>query len=673
MPRPSIGIQCPMPAQQSGETPLVSSRLLAACAALSLTCALAAAQEEPAPESAQKSSAPEDAPKTSAPAEWIGAQALGERLAALAAAHPELARVDTLGLSLSGRPILALVVRAGDLPLRDRQGLLLVGGLDGRRAGDANVLLAAAGALLADAAGDLRARLGDAAIVIVPRANPDGAEALAPPAPGVAQHEQAGNGRPDDRDRDGRVDEDGPVDLDGDGAIGWMAVPDGEGGWVFDEHDPRALRKARTGRGERGTHRLLLEGRDADGDGAENEDDTDGVQPDQNFPHGWREFAPEAGRYPLSEPESRVLADFVLSHPRLQGVLVLGGQDTLVALPKAAGNAPSGGNLSTALDGLHADDVAGLKELQRRLVELGKAQEHEHAVKGEGLAAGSFLAWTYHQAGRWPLALKSWAPPTELPKSDNAKADKAKRDDADGEPAKDEPAKDEPAKDEPAKDESAEDESAKDESAEDATAKGGRRTGGKTGKSDDDDKPTSDEDSPAPAAVLAWLTAERGGAGFLPWHDHAHEQLGTVRLGGLAPGTLFTASVDDVAALGRLLAPYTLTLLDCLPRVAFEDLSVTGSGGVAQVEVTLVNRGVLPTLTRLATLADLSRPMHVTLGLPAGAERLQGESHVLVDRLDGGGGRRTLRWVIAGTAGQVVTLGVQSASVPATSLEFTLP
>jgi len=681
----------------------VSSRLLAACAALSLMCADSPAQDaapppgaaapataapasEPvavpasgsaaqaAPAGAQDVALPESVPQTSVPADWLDADAVAARLASLAAAHSDLARVDTLGITLGGRPILALVVQAGDRPLRDRQGLLIVGGLDGRRATDANVLLAAAETLLADAAGDLRARLGDAAIVIVPRANPDGAQALAAgvasaSAPGgragagamsgagSARREQAGNGRPDDRDRDGRQDEDGPTDLDGDGAIAWMAVPDGEGTWVFDEHDPRALRKARTERGERGTHRVLLEGRDADGDGAENEDDTDGVQPDANFPHGWREFAPEAGRYALSEPESRALADFVLNQPRLQAVFVLGGQDTLVALPKAAGNAPSDGNFGAALDGVHADDVAGLKELQRRLVALGKLQEHEHAVKGDGLTGGSFLAWAYHQAGRWPLALNTWTVPTELPKADKSK-DAAKPGDAQDGDAKDVAAATDVA--DAAKPGDAAD-APKDESA-------------KVGKpKDDDDKPTSDADSPAPAAVLAWLDAERAGSGFIPWHAFTHDQLGEVQLGGIAQGTLFAASSKDVEALGKLLAPYALTLLDCLPHVAFEDLKVTGSGGVASVEVAVVNRGVLPTLTRLATLANLSRSLNVSLGLPEGATRLHGEGHVFIDRLDGGGGRQTLRWLLAGVPGQRVTLSLDSASVPATNVEFTLP
>jgi len=691
----------------------VSRVALAALAAACLTCTAvrgaaqaappsapsdSSAQEAPAPpagvdaqqaeakaaesqEASKADEAAEQESKLAPPAALLTAREVQDRLAALAAAHADLARVETYGTSFGGLPLQALVVAAPGRPLAEAQGLLFVAGLDGRRAADAGVLLAVAETLLADAGGDLRARLGDAALVFIPRANPDGAEALS--GARGPRREQAGNGRPDDADRDGRTDEDGPADLDGDGAIAWLAVPDGEGTWVFDEHDPRALRKARTERGEAGTHRLLLEGRDADGDGAENEDGTDGAQPDGNFPHGWREYQAASGAFPLSEPEARALADFVLAHPRLGGVFVVGGQDTLVGLPKAATNAPGGRGFDAPLDGVHADDVASLKELQRRLLALGKAQDHEPETKGDGLTGGSFLAWAYHQAGRWPLALCVWAPPTELPKPGKSK-EGAKPGDAeksegaakpDGEPKAEDGAQDEAA--------AKPDDAAKPEEAaqadDDAPPEGGKRgKGGKGGKAkddeeSDDDKPRSDADSPAPAAVLAWLDTAREGAGFVPWHAFTHDQLGEVQLGGLLPGVAFTPPQKDADATAALLAPFALTLLDCLPRVTLEDLKVTGSDGVGAIEVAVVNRGVLPTLPQLAASARLSRPLHVELVLPEGAARLSGDAQQFIDRLAGGGGRQTLRWVIAGSSGQKVTLRVESPSVPAVTLEIPLP
>jgi len=365
-----------------------------------------------------------------APGRYLDNGELHGRLEALAAAHGDLARVELLATSVGGLPIAALVI--GD-PDAD-PGVMLVGGLDGRRLVDSALLLRTAELLLE--AEDAAERLAGSAVVIVPRANPDGAEALLGLRGPV--REQAGNARSDDRDRDGRSDEDGPSDLDGDGVIAWMRVPDPEGEWVIDEHDPRAMRKAKTAEGERGTHRMLIEGLDDDGDGEENEDGSDGIEPDRNFPHRWEEHSAGVGTHQLSEPEARGLVDWVLGHPRVAAVLVVGAQDTLVKVPKAVSATRSRfGGYSEPLDGPLKEDVETLEELSRRFGELHEElTDAKHEVEGEALTDGSFLAWVYQQAGRWGLAVKAWEAPKDLPKPDKKKdgdGDVDEEDDADEE------------------------------------------------------------------------------------------------------------------------------------------------------------------------------------------------------------------------------------------------
>jgi len=587
-----------------------------------------------------------------APGRYLDNGELHGRLDALAAAHPDLARVEVLATSVGGLPIPALVL--GD-PAVD-PGVMLVGGLDGRRLVDSALLLRTAELLLA--AEDAAERLDGSAVVIVPRANPDGAEALFG-ATGPAR-EQAGNARSDDRDRDGRTDEDGPSDLDGDGLITWMRIPDPEGEWVIDQHDPRAMRKAKASEGERGTHRMLIEGLDDDGDGEENEDGADGVEPDRNFPHRWNEHAVGVGAYQLSEPEARGLVDWVIAHPRVAAVLVVGVQDTLVKVPKAATNAKSSWRgYDQPLDGPLKDDIEMLEELSRRFGDLHEElKDGKHEVKGDGLTDGSFLAWVYQQAGRWGLGLKAWEPPKDLPKPEKKKDGEEEGEDGDGDgdegdgdgdgdeaEAAEEPAT-EPVPDEEEKDE----------------------------KEDEKDKPTSDASSPVPAAVLAWLDEERQGDGFIPWHEHEHPEHGTIEIGGFQAGVTINPPIADAVALADVLAAFVHELLGDLPRVVVQSVDVRDDGaGLYTVEVALANEGVLPTASVLASKARTAMPLRVTLQLPDGVERLSGPRHALVYRLAGAGGREEYRWVVSGSPGQRLMLRAETAGLPAIEQEVVLP
>ena len=563
----------------------------------------------------------------------------------------ELLRTIVIGKTLSGADIEATVLAAGEQPLEDRRGLLVVAGMDGRRVQDQEILARTLAHL--SAREDLSELLGDDMLVFVQHLNRSG---LPNQSMGDESHSEAveGNRRSLDNDRDGRLDEDAPSDLDGDGEITWMRVPDGAGEWVLDEHDGRAMRKARRERGERGTHRLIREGLDDDGDGAWHEDAGSGVILNANFPHGWDEYPADTGAYPLSEPETRALVDFVLTHPGLLGVVVLGEEDTLVSVPKAPkpGEKPDrsgwGGGFRKALDGLMKEDVESLKELHRRLEELS---EDPHEVKADGPVDGGFLAWVYHQGGRWPLGLSPWSVPDSLRKPDDEEASPGQG----AEPGSH------------GTDEQGDD-------TDDAMSKED-----KSDKKEDreEDTPSSDEDSPVSAAVLEWLDDHRGGVGFVDWTPYDHPQLGDIEIGGLTQqGSLTAGRVqEDLDVFADQLSDVLLATLDWFPVVALEDLEITRHGeGLYTIEVAVVNTGVLPTSTQLGADARISRPIRVRLQLPPGVERMFGPQQKLVRRLDGGGGREKLRWMIAGGAtGTQLALLLDADSVNDLELKVVLP
>lgn len=114
-----------------------------------------------------------------------------------------------------------------------------------------------------------------------------------------------------------------PEDLDGDGVIRMMRVPDPTGVWKAMDKDPRILVK-RSPSDFGGTYyHLYPEGIIEGYDGVH-------VQPaegkwnldfNRNYPLGWfpENRQPGAGKYPLSNPENKAVVDFVLSHPNICG------------------------------------------------------------------------------------------------------------------------------------------------------------------------------------------------------------------------------------------------------------------------------------------------------------------------------------------------------------------
>lgn len=162
------------------------------------------------------------------------------------------------------------------------------------------------------------------AIYVKPVVNPDGSEMYR-----LTAQSNRSSVRPHDSDRDGLLDEDPGEDLDGDGYVRDMRryVGAGKGDFVIDTADASRRLMRRVGEG-RGDYRVYSEGVDNDLDGRYNEDGIGGLDLHRNYPENWR---PEPGRdstgrgwtqlgageYPLSEPETRAVVMWVLTHPNI--------------------------------------------------------------------------------------------------------------------------------------------------------------------------------------------------------------------------------------------------------------------------------------------------------------------------------------------------------------------
>ena len=239
----------------------------------------------------------------------------------MAAAHPDLAQLASLGKSHGGREMWLLTItnsKTGDD--RSKPAFWIDGAIHANEIQGTEVTLYTAWYLL-EMYGrhDAVTRLVDErAFYMVPMMSPDSRDAHMY-EPNTTSSPRSGQ-RPVDDDRDGLVDEDGYDDLDGDGSITQMRRRDPNGRWKNHPEYPQLMIRAKDD--ERGEYELLgSEGFDNDGDGRVNEDGDGFYDPNRDWARLWQPNYVQRGafRYPFSIGENRLVAEFVLDHPNIAG------------------------------------------------------------------------------------------------------------------------------------------------------------------------------------------------------------------------------------------------------------------------------------------------------------------------------------------------------------------
>lgn len=531
-------------------------------------------------------------------------------MARLATEHPELVSIVPVGTSRGGRKIDALRLSAGERA-PSRPAILLVANVDGPCVWTSSIALAHAQKLAATYAADpkVKALLDTTTLYVLPRANPDAAEARF----GKPLQEMQASGRGVDNDRDGRFGEDGPTDIDEDGVVLVMRVPDPEGEWLPDPTEPRALVKADRTKGERGLFKRWVEGRDSDHDEKIGEDPELDAVVNRNFPSHWDQHAPAAGLFATDEPETRALCDFVLAHKDIALVVTYGMQDNLVEKPKSvADDAPSVKLIPP--DGVQQSDADLYAEIGARYKRITKSE-----AKGQKDGDGSFQSWIQTHRGLWSLNLVLWTIPLEeSPAKEKVDAPAAGAD------------------------------APKDAGAE-------RKDSGSAKK--DDDKPTPSED----AKRLRWIDAQAESARFVAWRAFNHPDLGPLEIGGFAPYATLEPPDTERARIAAVEFDFLVSLGDLLPRVKVVECTAKElSAGLWKIEAALDNEAFFPYASAAGRRAQTVRPARVTLRAPKSAQLLAGSRQELVQVLDGSGGRKKLTWLVLGAPPSALAIEVDT-------------
>lgn len=566
-----------------------------------------------------------------------------------------LATMESLGTTLGGREI--WVVRVGNpvgSPLDERPGVLVVGNLEGDHLAGSQLALESIRYLIDNESQEaVQSVLADRVFYFFPRLNPDGAEAM---FASVRQNKKT-NSRPWDEDNDGRLDEDGPEDLNGDGYITAMRVEDPAGLFLVDTTDLRAMKKADPTKGESGRYKVYWEGVDNDGDGFFNEDGPGGVDLNRNFQHAYPYWTGDAGPHMVSEVESRALMDFALAHRNIAAVFTFSETDNLVNPPDsrgalspaqvlglssfadaaneevftkgivttglAAGGRGSrggrggggGGYIRGAQPGRDNDPTSGVRPAttvatpdQVYLKAVSDAYKRITGIENVPIhrtPEGAFFQYGYFQFGVPSFSTLGWG----VPRGEAVAQPRSREGPASG--------------------------------------PGAAASGSRGGSRSD-------------ASLLATLDSA-GVEAFAAWSPFQHPDLGEVEIGGFLPYVTHNPPEALLPELGQKHGEFLVELAGKLPRVGFAGTEVEShGGGLFTLTVKVENRGFFPTSLRHGQTSRSVGPSWVQIQVDDDDILSGAEKTAPIGVLAGSGSQEEVTWLIRGQEGGAVEIRLHS-------------
>ena len=587
-----------------------------------------------------------------------------------------LARLRSLGTSHEGRDVwLVEIGNTAGAPIETRPGLLVVGNLEGDHLVGSALALETIRYLVTTDDEGVQQVLAEQVVYVVPRLNPDGAEAMF----NAVRYDRTRNGRAFDDDNDGRVDEDPPEDLNGDGIITVMRVPDPSGSYMVHPDDARLMKKADPAERESGAYTLHWEGRDSDGDGYINEDGAGGVDLNRNFQHAYPYWKRDAGPHMVSEPESRALMDFVIGHRNIGAILTFGHSDNLVTAPDSRGELADASvlDLSAFADASNADIFdqgvfrtaqqgggfggfffggggGGLPRLRgaqpgrdndpdsgrrpattvnradlKYFEAVSEAYREITGIEKVGInrePEGAFFQYGYYQFGVPSFSTQGWGLP-------QAPAEETE--------------------------EEAEQEEQPPAQAQAERPQGPPRSG--QGPPRGGQQPGRGEDAQGVDAAILEAMDAAGIDAFVDWTPYAHPDLGDVEIGGFGPYVVTNPPAQQLPELGRKHGEFVARLATMLPRVTIADTEVTNhGGGVFTVRVEIENTGFFPTSLQHGVVSQSVQPTMVQIQVSPDAVLTGDAKTSMVQKLDGSGSRHEFSWVIQARQGSSVEIRVRS-------------
>ncbi len=342
---------------------------------------------------------------TSAPsfARYFTNEELDHWLFRWAQEYPHLVHLSELGESYEGRPIRLLTLTNRETgPDTDKPAVWIDANIHATEVAGTTTALRIAYELLRGYGHDPRCTriLDRGAFYIVPRLNPDGAALALADRPRYIR--SGTRPYPFEEPQEGLHVE----DMDGDGRILQMRIPDPNGDWKVSAHDPRLMERRGPDDQDGPFYRLFPEGRLERFDGyiLRMAPPLQGLDFNRNFPFEWKpeNEQPGAGPFPTSEKEIRAVAEFITTHKNINLALTYHTYSGVILRPYS----------TRPDDQMETDDLWVYQRLGERGTDLTGypciSVYHGFRYHPKRVTAGAFDDWCYDHLGIFAFTVELW-------------------------------------------------------------------------------------------------------------------------------------------------------------------------------------------------------------------------------------------------------------------------
>lgn len=334
---------------------------------------------------------------------YFNNEELSERLQSWADNFVDLVQLEELGRSFEGKTIpLLILTRKGERSHESKPAIWFDANIHATEIAGTTTTLHIAHTLLEGYGRDERITrlLDETTFYIAPRLNPDGAALALADNPKYIR--SGSRPYPYPEKAEGIHEE----DMDGDGRILQMRIPDPAGDWKVSSLDPRLMQKRDADENDGEFYRLLPEGRIEDYDGIliKGAPPLQGLDFNRNFPFEWQPDSTQrgAGPYPTSEVEIRALVDFFTRHSNINIALTYHTFSGVILRPWS----------SRPDEKMETNDLWVYEKMGERGKDLtgypAISVYHGFRYHPKEVTTGAFDDWVYDHLGIYAFTVELW-------------------------------------------------------------------------------------------------------------------------------------------------------------------------------------------------------------------------------------------------------------------------